>query len=391
MRYRVIAIFSIVLSALALAGPAGAQDARKNDVKGMFLLTDYPAISLRPGTSSTVNLRLQNYALPPERLTLAVSGVPTGWTATLIGGGQPIQAALPATDANVALELRLDVPKEADLGTANLTVTAQGGSTNISLPIAVTTVKDLPAKLAVNPQLPDLRGNSKSTFEYQLGIKNESGKKVVVALAATAPQNFDATFTEQYGSQELSALPLDAGQSKDVKLKVKPPNPVAAGKDKVSVKSSAEDASVTTDLGLEVTGQPKLDISGREGLLSSRASAGVETSVPILITNTGTAPADSVELSGSGPSGWKVTFEPKTIDSIPPNENKEVQALITPTVKAIAGDYVATLRASARGESASQTFRVAVTTSTMWGIIGALLIGVALLVMVGAVARFGRR
>ncbi len=399
MRYRVIALFSIVLCALALAAPAGAQDTPKpasqdtpkTDVKGMFLLTDYPAISLRPGSSSTVNLRLQNYSLPPERLTLTVSGVPTGWTATLIGGGQPVGAALPATNANVALELRLDVPKEAEMGTTNLTVTAKGATTDISLPIAVTLVKDLPAKLAVNPQLPDLRGNSKSTFEYQLSIKNESGKKVVVSLSATAPQNFDATFTEQYGSQELSALPLDAGQSKDVKLKVKPPNTVGAGKYKVVVKSTAEDATVTTDLGLEITGQPKLDISGREGLLSTRASAGIETSVPILITNTGTAPAESVELSGSGPSGWKVTFEPKTIDSIPPNENKEVQALITPTVKAIAGDYVATLRASARGESASQTFRVAVTTSTMWGIIGALLIGVALLVMVGAVARFGRR
>src|SRR5215203_2421782 len=386
MRYRLIAVFSIVLSALTLTAPAGAQDARKNDVKGMFLLTDYPAVSLRPGSSSTINLRLQNYALPPERLTLAVSGVPTGWTATLIGGGQPIQAALPATNANVALELRLDVPKEAEMGTTNLTVTAQGQNTNVSLPIAVNLVKDLPAKLAVNPQLPDLRGNSKSTFEYQLGIKN-----VVVALAATAPQNFDATFTEQYGSQELSALPLDAGQSKDIKLKVKPPNTVAAGTYKVAVKATAEDTSVNTELGLDITGQPKIDISGREGLLSTRASAGVETSVPILVTNSGTAPAEGVELSGSGPSGWKVSFEPKTIDRIPPNENKEVQALITPTTKAIAGDYVTTLRASARGESASQTFRVAVTTSTTWGIIGALLIGVALLVMVGAVARFGRR
>src|SRR3954471_11821858 len=142
MRYRFIAAFSIVLSALALAAPAGAQDARQNDVKGMFLLTDYPAISLRPGTSSTVNLRLQNYALPPERLTLAVSGVPEGWTVTLIGGGQPIQAALPATNANVALELRLEVPKEAAMGTTNLTVTAKGGSTDVSLPIAVTLVKD---------------------------------------------------------------------------------------------------------------------------------------------------------------------------------------------------------------------------------------------------------
>jgi len=67
-----------------------------------------------------------------------------------------------------------------------------------------------------------------------------------------------------------------------------------------------------------------------------------------------------------------------------------VQALITPPAKAIAGDYVTT-RANARGESSSQTFRVAVATSTLWGIVGIALIGIALLVLVGAVAWFGRR
>jgi uncharacterized membrane protein len=111
----------------------------------------------------------------------------------------------------------------------------------------------------------------------------------------------------------------------------------------------------------------------------------------VVITNTGTAPADDVELSGSAPSGWKITFDPKSVEHIAPNENKEVQALITPTEKAIAGDYVTTIRASARGESASTTFRVTVTTSTVWGIAGVGIIGIALLVMVGAVARFGRR
>jgi uncharacterized membrane protein len=391
MRYRVIALYSVVLCALALGPTAGAQESPKNDVKGLFLLTDFPGVSLRPGTTSTINLRLQNYALPPERLALSVGGVPQGWTATLLGGGQPIGAVLPATNANVSFELRLDVPKEAQMGTTNLTVTAQGASTSVSLPVAVTLVKDLPAKLTVNPQLPDLRGNSKSTFEYQLNIKNESGKKLLVALSAQAPENFNTSFTEQYGSQELNAVPLDAGQAKDVKLKVTPPNTVSAGQYKVTSKAVAEDASVTTELGLDITGQPKLDLSGREGILSARASAGAETTIPIVLTNTGTAPAEQVELSGNGPSGWKVEFNPKTIDKIAPNENKEVQALITPTAKAIAGDYVTTLRASARGESASQTFRVAVATSTLWGIIGAGLIGVALLVMVGAVARFGRR
>jgi len=172
---------------------------------------------------------------------------------------------------------------------------------------------------------------------------------------------------------------------------VRPPNTAAAGSYKIVARIGAEDAAATVDLTLDITGQPKLDVGGREGLVSMRASAGKETSVPVVIANTGTAPADDVELSGSAPSGWKITFDPKTVDHIAPNENKEVQALITPTEKAIAGDYVTTIRASTRGESASATFRVTVTTSTMWGIAGVGIIGVALLVMVGAVARFGRR
>jgi uncharacterized membrane protein len=391
MRCRAIALYSAVFSILAAFCFAAHAEEAKNDVKGLFLLTDYPAVTLRPGTTSSINLRLQNYGLPPERLALSVTGVPSGWTATLIGGGQPVAAALPPTNSSVSLELRLDVPKDAPIGTTNLTLNAQGPTTNASLPVAVTLATDLPAKLALNPQLPELRGTSKSSFEFQLGIKNDSGKKVTVSLSAQAPQNFDATFTEQYGSQELNALPLDAGQSKDVKLKVRPPNTVAAGKYKVTAKVSAEDASATTELVLDITGQPKIDISGREGLLSARAEAGKETSIPVVLTNSGTAAAEQVELSGSGPSGWKVNFEPKTVDRIAPNENKDVQALITPPSKAIAGDYVTSVRASARGESASQTFRVAVVTSTMWGIVGVALIGIALLVLVGAVAWFGRR
>ncbi len=390
MRYRVVAFLSIALCGLALIAPAGAEEA-KNDVKGLFLLADYPAVTLRPGSTSSVNLRLQNYALPPENLALAITGVPSGWTATLMGGGQPIAAAMPATNQSVALELRLDVPKEAATGTTNLTVSAKGPTTNVSLPIAVTLATDLPAKLQLAPQLPELRGTSKSSFEYTLNIKNDSGKKLTVSLSAQAPQNFDATFTEQYGSQELNAVPIDAGQSKDVKLKVRPPNTTAAGKYKVTARVSAEDASVTSDLGLDITGQPKLDLAGREGLLSTSATAGKEKSVPVVISNSGSAPAEDVELSGSAPTGWKITFDPKNVDRIAPNDTKEVQALITPTEKAVAGDYVTTLRANWRGDSTSATFRVAVATSPLWGIWGVGLIGIALLVMVGAVARYGRR
>ena len=390
MRSRFIAALAFAAAAAVFAPIAQADDAPK-DVKGLYLMSDYPAVTLRPGETSTVTLRLHNYDLAPERLALSVSGVPSGWTATLMGGGQPVAAAMPATNTSVSLELRLDVPKNAAVGTQTLTVTASSGSTKAELPIEVTLAKDLPAKLTLTPQLPELRGSSKSSFEYQLGIKNDSGKKLTVSLSAQAPQNFDASYTENYGSQELNAVPIDPGQTKDVKLKVRPPNTAAAGSYKVVARVAAEDASATADLTLDISGQPKLDVSGREGLVSTHASAGKESSVPVVIANSGTAPADNVELSGSAPSGWKVTFDPKTVDHIAPNETKEVQALITPTEKAIAGDYVTTIRASTRGESASTTFRVTVTTSTMWGIAGVGIIGVALLVMVGAVARFGRR
>jgi uncharacterized membrane protein len=384
------ALFSLVLLAAAPAVPASAQQDAPT-VKGLFLLTDYPAVTVRPGTTTTVNLRLRNYALPPERFALSVEGVPQGWTVTMLGGGQPVGAAMVATNDSTTLQLRLDVPANAAMGSENLTVSAQGQTTKVSLPIAVTLAKDLPAKLTIEPELPSLRGTSKSSFEYQLKVKNDSGRNLVIALAAQAPQNFETSFTEQYGSQELSSLPVEAGQSKTVKLKVRPPSTIGANRYPVSVKASAEDASADASVALEITGQPRLSMAGRDGVLSARAEAGKEASIPIVVTNTGTAAADEIELSSSAPSGWKVTFEPKTIDRIAPGANKEVQALVTPPEKAIAGDYAPTFNAAARGENASTQFRVAVGVSTIWGAIGIAIIAIALLIMVGAVARFGRR
>lgn len=386
MRYRLPALVAIffALTAAASADPP-------KDIKGLFLLTDYPAVTVQPGTTATINLRLRNYDLAPERLSLSVSGVPTGWTATLLGGGQPIAAAMPAADASVSLDLRLDIPKDAGAGTHTLTVTAEGDAQHVSLPVQVTLAKQLPAKLTLTPQLPELRGSSHSNFEYTLAIKNDSGKKLLVSLAAEAPHNFDTSFTEAYGTQQLTAIPVDAGKSKDVKLKVTAPDTIDAGHYPVKVHVAAEDARANAEVALDITGQPKLALAGREGLLSARATAGRDSTIPVTVTNTGTAPADNIQLSGTAPSGWKVTFEPKTIDRIAPNQHKEVQAVIRPSDKAIAGDYVTSFTASSRGETGTANFRVTVTTSTMWGVAGVGIIGAALLIMVGAVARYGRR
>lgn len=389
--------FKAVVLALALglgaasAGHAQQASEQTPQIKGLFLITDYPAVTVQAGATSTVSLRLQNYGLPPERLALSVEGVPQGWSATILGGGQPVAAAMPAPGKDVSLQLRLDVPASAQSGTQTLTVHARGGSQNISLPIAVSLGKDLPAKLTLEPKLPELRGSPRSSFEYQVTIKNDSGRNLLVSLAAKAPQNFSTTFTEAYGSQELTSVPIEAGQSKDVKLTVRPPAQAGAGKVPVGVTASADGVSAEARVVLDIAGQAQLRLTGRDGVVSARAEAGNQTSVPLVVSNEGTAPAEAIELSGTAPSGWKIEFEPKEIARIAPRERAEVQLLLTPAAKALAGDYMTTVRANSRGESVSTDFRVAVSTSTYWGIAGAGIIGVALLIMVGAIARFGRR
>ncbi len=377
-------VFTLISPLVHAAEPA-------REIKGLYLMTDYPAVTVRPGTTSNISLRLQNYGLAPERYQLSVAGVPSGWTATLLGGGQPVGAAMPGEDANVSLQLRLDIPPGSDLSEQILTVKAQGVGANAELPISVALAKELPAKLSVKSSLPSLRGSPKSNFEYTLSIKNDSGRNLVASFGAQAPANLEISFTEAYGTQELSSIPIDAGQSKDIKLKVRPPTTVDAGHFPVKVTVKAEDASASTGLALDVVGQPQLQVSGRDGLLSARAVAGRQSSIPIVVTNSGTAPAENIALAATAPSGWKVTFEPATIERLVPGKDSEVQALVTPSDKSLAGDYQATIRATSRGENASGQFRVTVGTSTVWGMAGAGVIGVALLLMLGAVARFGRR
>jgi uncharacterized membrane protein len=272
-----------------------------------------------------------------------------------------------------------------------LTIKAEGKANQVSLPVAVALAKELPAKLSVESKLPSLRGSPKSNFEYTLTIKNDSGRNVTASFAAAAPPNFETSFTEAYGTQELSSIPIDAGQSKDIKLKVRPPSTVDAGHFAVKVTVAAEDASAATEVALDVVGQPQLQVAGRDGLLSARAVAAQQSSIPIVVTNTGSAPAENITLAATAPTGWKVTFDPATIDRLVPGKDAEVQALLTPSDKSLAGDYQTTIRAASRGETASSQFRITVATSTVWGMAGAGVIGVALLLMLGAVARFGRR
>ncbi|QQS14177.1 MAG: hypothetical protein IPK81_08370 [Rhodospirillales bacterium] len=384
---RLSTLFAILL---ALAAPAAVR-AADPPPKGLWLITDFPSTGARAGEVTTVKLKLQNAGLPPDVVAVAVSGVPEGWKIDVLGGGQPVSSAMPASNESVSLSLRLDVPANAKAGTYPVLVRAQSASARAELPLVVSIGGEIPAKLSIKAKLPELRGTPKSSFDYQFTVSNDSGKDLVVRFAADAQKGFTATFTEAFGSAELSSIPVEAGQSKELKVSVKPPRDVAAGSYPVRIRVEAEGASAQTQVAMLVQGQPTLKLTGKDGRLSAEAEAGKASTFTMVVSNDGTAAAEEIELGGTAPANWKVEVEPKTIDRLGPGEKKEVQATITPPAKALAGDYQNAMRATAKGDTVTADFRVTVTTSTLWGVVGVGIIAVALLVLVGAVMRFGRR
>jgi uncharacterized membrane protein len=237
-----------------------------------------------------------------------------------------------------------------------------------------------------------LRGTATTAFKYRVSVTNDSGRDTTVNLSADAPKNFQVTFAEAYGSQQLTSIPIEAGKSKDIDVALSIPRETTAGDNKLSVHAKTEQASADLPLTLTIIGQPRLSVSGVNGRLSGNAYAGQDSELTVVLRNDGSEVARDIELTATTPDQWKAVFEPKTVPQLAAGAQQEVKVTLTPSPRAIAGDYQATFRASATGGiSESANFRITVLTSTLWGAIGIAIIAVALLVVVFVVARFGRR
>jgi uncharacterized membrane protein len=394
---RLIAVSVLMLAGglLAIAGKAAAAERTPGDasgITGLYLTTPYPALTSRVGETATIDLSLRNYRLPPERLTLSVPEAAPGWRVTILGGGQPVGSAIVTPDSEDRLQLRLEPPAKAEPGEYRFLVEAQGEASDLRLPIALTVGKELPAKLKLSTSLPALRGPATTSFKFTVTAANDSGRNATIELSAVTPKNVQVTFTEAYGTQQLTSLPIEAGKTKDIDATVALPHDAAAGDYRLVLHAKSEAASADLPLAITVVGQPRLSLSGEGGRLSANAYAGQGSPLTIVVRNSGTEAARDIALSASAPEDWKTRFEPAQLGELAAGKSQSVQLTLTPSPRAIAGDYQATVTADAAdGQSDSENFRITVLTSTEWGLVGIAIIAVALLVVVFAVARFGRR
>ena len=388
-------LVAAVLAALSFgysASAANTPDPASTSYQGLWISTPYPSVGVAANESVELDLTLRNAGMPPQRVTLAAAGLPEQWNVLFLGDGRPVDSAFLAPDSSVDVTLRVSPPQDVKPGSYEFQVaaTADDGS-KFDLPIELNIGQSLPARLALATELPALRGSPTSTFSYDVTLINESGRETVARLDAAAPPGFRVTFKEGYGSQELTSIPVKPGEKRNLKVSVDPGQDVQAGVYKVGIQASTDESNAQLELALDVTGQADLSLTGQDSRLSTEANAGKETQLTLVVENKGTAPARDIKFSSSEPNDWKVTFQPDAIGELPPNQRQEVKALLTPSSKAIAGDYMVTLRANGDGASESSEFRVTVETSTIWGIVGLVVIAASVVVLSLAVMRFGRR
>jgi uncharacterized membrane protein len=387
MLRRLLAVSFLILTTVA----AGAAD-KPSGVTGLFLMTRYPALTVRAGETTTIDLSLRNSNLPPQEIRLSVPQAASGWKATILGGGQPVESAIVATDSEEKLQLRLEPPAGTGPGNYGFVVEGRSDGTTLKRPITVTIGQELPAKLKLTTNFPALRGTTTTSFKFKVTVANDSGRDATINFSADAPKNFQVTFTEAYGTQQLTSIPIEAGKSKDIEAAVALPRETPAGDYKLALHAKSEAASANLDLTITIIGQARLALAGEGGRLSGEAYAGQDSQLTVVAKNDGSEAARDVEFSATAPEGWKTSFDPKELPELGAGKSQSIKVTLTPAARAIAGDYQTTIRASsAGGLSESANFRITVLTATVWGAVGIGVIAAALLVVVFSVARFGRR
>lgn len=236
--------------------------------RGLALYTPYPSQSAQAGETITLPITLKGFNLSPQAVQVQVQSAPPGWKANLLGGGRVVSAVYVLPEGEQNLTLQLEPPPGVKPGTYRFRLVAQGQDAGAELPIALTLGQALPRRLSLETELPVLRGGPSASFRYRVTLKNEGDQDLLVNLEADAPQGFQVNFTPSFGSQEVTSLPVKAGESKDLDVQVSLPQNVQAKRYAVTLRALAGEVKTERVVELDITGQPQLSLTTPDGRLS---------------------------------------------------------------------------------------------------------------------------
>ena len=361
----------------------------------LAVTTPYPSIAVAPGSKASFDLSIT--APVAGNVDLSVAGTPTGWTATLHGGGFVVTGVTAGPGKPGTARLDVDIPADTTTTKGTLTIDAKQGGDTAKLVINVAVDAAVAGDITLTTTSPTLTGSSDSPFNFDLTLTNGSAEDQTVSATATGPQGW--IIQTKLAQANAASTVVKAGSSTTISITATPPEGAPAGHTELDVKVIAGSKTIPGKLGIDITGTFTLTLGTPNDLVSAHGAAGSGTTQPIVVKNTGTGDLTNVKLTSTTPSNWKVTYDAAndTIPSIPAGQEVTVTATITPSGEAVTGDYKVTISATsdaAAGASAAKgdlpmTFTVE--TSPLWLLAGIALIVVILGALFYVFRTYGRR
>jgi uncharacterized membrane protein len=193
--------------------------------------------------------------------------------------------------------------------------------------------------------------------------------------------------------QRIGDIRLEPGQTVSNRISVGAASPSWAepGEYQVTVEASSGDIKGTLSLTPVVTAKYGISLTTPDGRLSTKATAGKDNYLTLVVANTGSAAIDNITFSSDKPTGWTVEFALEKIDSLVAGGSQTIDVNIKPGVKAIAGDYQVIITAKGTQSTSEINLRVTVETPTVWGWIGVAIIVLVIAGLTFVFIRFSRR
>lgn len=359
----------------------------------IVLSTNYPSVVADQSSPVTFSINLSNQTKTWQQLDLSVDGS-ADWQPTFKSGGYTVRSVMVEPGKSQSVDLQVKAPQDAQPKDYRFVVKATNPNGVTVKDLAVDVMlqnKITRTSLQMTTDYPNLRGQASSSFSFTLNVVNNSDQDRIVNFDTTSPQDWQVTIKPSYQSTQVSSISMKANANQSIQVDVTPPKSAPADQYPIMVKASTGSDTAQLPLSVVIVGQPSLSLATASGQLNTHASADSPSKLTLTVKNTGTDPLQNISLSSSTPDGWQVTFSPSMIDSLAANQTTQVTALINPGNRALAGDYMVSITASAGSTSDSKDIRVTVETPTTWGWAAVGAIAVVVIGLGLVFVRFSRR
>jgi uncharacterized membrane protein len=392
-----------VLFTVSFAASATAESDKKGDddrpEREITMSVAYPGVQVTQGDEVSMDIVFHNRGKKDENVSVWIAEQPKEWKTKI--KTYPFEVSSLNVPADSEKTLTFEAKPSEGIRTGDyefrLEARTEDGRFEMTQIIAVkVTAAEKTAKqsrgIKVTTLYPVLEGPVKGNFEFSLDVESQSGKDEVIDLSGQGPEAWDVRFKPAYETKYITSLQMKAGLSSKFSVEVSPPPSAMPGEYPIRVRASTANASGETTLKVVLTGSYELKLSTPTGLLSLDARPGKAANVSVYVQNTGTAENRNIGFTTFKPENWQVEFKPEKIESLMPNDLKQVEVILTPYKEALVGDYSVNLQVNGEQDStASMELRVTVKSSTSWGWIGIAIIAIVIGGLVVLFRFLGRR